>query len=255
LQLSDKVAIITGGGFGIGRGACLLFAAEGAKVVIVDWNETTGNETLKQIKDQNNEATFVKADVSNLRDIESAVSQTLDRYGKIDILFSNAGVICFKSTLETEESDFQRLVDINLKGSFFFAKAVAQSMRMRNHGGSILFTSSISGVSGEADQVAYSATKGGIKALVTAMAKDLGRYNIRVNCLLPGPVDTQQFRDWMSSYSNREQAMAEATDSTIMKRIGTPTDVARAAVFLSSDDASWITGIAMPVDGGYLVRH
>jgi NAD(P)-dependent dehydrogenase (short-subunit alcohol dehydrogenase family) len=204
LRLRGKVAVVTGGGFGIGRGASTLFAAEGAKVVVVDWNETTGKETLSQIESAGGEGLFIR--------------------------------------------------DINLKGSFFFAKAVARQM-MDQGGGVILFTSSISGVSGEDDQVAYSATKGGIIALVTAMAKDLGRYNIRVNCLLPGPVDTQQFRDWMETKKDRERAMAESVDSTILKRMGTPADVADAALFLVSDDASWVTGIAMPVDGGYLVRH
>lgn len=103
--------------------------------------------------------------------------------------------------------------------------------------------------------MAYSATKGGIIALVAAMAKDLGRYKIRVNCLLPGPVDTQQFRDWMSTKTDQQQGMADSIDSTIMKRIGMPEDVAKATLFLVSDEASWITGISMPVDGGYLVRH
>jgi meso-butanediol dehydrogenase/(S,S)-butanediol dehydrogenase/diacetyl reductase len=254
LRLSNKVAIVTGGGFGMGRGASTLFAAEGAKVVVVDWNETTGKETLSLIESAGGEALFIRADVSRLDEIDVAVSKTLERYGKIDVLFSNAGVNCFKSTLATEESDWQRLMDINLKGSFFFAKAVARPM-LDHGGGVILFTSSISGVSGEDDQVAYSATKGGILALVTAMAKDLGRYNIRVNCLVPGPVDTQQFRDWMSSKQDRDRAIAESVDSTILKRIGTPADVANAALFLVSDEASWVTGIAMPVDGGYLVRH
>ncbi|MDA4113571.1 MAG: SDR family oxidoreductase [Thaumarchaeota archaeon] len=220
----------------------------------VDWNETTGKETLSQIKTAGGDGFFVRADVSHLEDIQTAVSKTLELYGRIDILFSNAGVNCFKSTLETEESDWQRLVDINLKGSFFFAKAVARPM-IEQGGGVVLFTSSISGVSGEDDQVAYSATKGGILALVTAMAKDLGRYKIRVNCLVPGPVDTQQFRDWMSSKQNRDVAIADAIDSTILKKIGTPADVAKAALFLVSDDASWVTGTAMTVDGGYLVRH
>ena len=231
----------------------MLFAAEGAKVVVVDWNDKTGAETLAQVKERG-EGVFVKADVSQLEDIDRAVSETMQRYGRVDILFNNAGVNCFKSTLQTEESDWQRLVDINLKGAFFFAKSVARPM-IEQGGGTILFTSSISGVSGEDDQVAYSATKGGIIALVTSMAKDLGRYKIRVNCLLPGPIDTQQFRDWMSSKADQDQGIAEAIDSTILKRIGMPVDVARAALFLVSDDASWVTGIAMPVDGGYLVRH
>lgn len=255
MRLAGKVAIVTGGGFGIGRGASVLFAAEGAKVAVVDWNEATGTETLAQVRERGGEGAFIKADVSRVGDIEEAVARTLKEYGRVDILFNNAGVNCFKSTLQTEEGDWERLADINLKGAFFFAKSVARSMVERGGGGTILFTSSISGVSGEDDQVAYSATKGGIIALVAAMAKDLGRYRIRVNCVLPGPVDTQQFRDWMSSKPDGAKGLEESVDSTIMKRIGTPEDVARAALFLVSDEASWVTGVSLPVDGGYLVRH
>jgi NAD(P)-dependent dehydrogenase (short-subunit alcohol dehydrogenase family) len=254
MRLAGKVAIVTGGGFGIGRGASVLLAAEGARVAVVDWNEKTGNETLAQVRAKG-EGIFIKADVSHVSEIEDAVARTVKEYGRVDILFANAGVNCFKSTLDTEESDFQRLMDINLKGAFFFAKSVAKAMKSQGGGGTILFTSSISGVNGEDDQVAYSATKGGIIALVAAMAKDLGRYKIRINCVLPGPVDTQQFRDWMSSKEDKAKGMEESIDSTIMKRIGTPEDVARAVVFLVSDEASWITGVSLPVDGGYLVRH
>ena len=221
----------------------------------MDWNESTGEETLKLLKNVSGEAIFVKADVSKLSDIQNAISETVRAFGKIDILFSNAGVNFFKSSLDTEESDWQRLVDINLKGSFFFAKYAAKQMILQNKGGSILFTSSISGVSGEDDQVAYSATKGGIIAMVTAMAKDLGRYNIRVNCILPGNVDTAQFQSWIKSKPNYEKAMAEAVNNGIIKRLGLPADIGRAAVFLVSEKANWITGISMPVDGGYLVRH
>lgn len=246
--------MVTGGGFGMGRGASVLFASEGAKVVVVDLNGKTGEETLAEVN-KKGEGSFIRADVSRVDEIERAVSETVRRYGKIDILFSNAGINIFKSTLETDESDWQRLVDVNLKGAFFFTKAVARQMKEQGSGGSVLFTCSISAVAGEDDQVAYSATKGGILALVPAMAKDLGRYKIRVNCLLPGPVDSQMFRDWINTKPDNEQAMAESVDSTILKRIGTPEDVARAALFLVSDEASWVTGVAMPVDGGYLVRH
>ena len=255
LLLDNKVIIVTGGGYGIGRGSCLEFAEEGAQVAIVDWNESTGQDTLRLVKEVSREAIFVRADVSKLADIQNAVAKTVQSFNRIDALFSNAGVNCFKSTLDTDEADWQRLVDINLKGSFFFAKVVAKEMIARGKGGSILFTSSISGVSGEEDQVAYSATKGGIIGMVSAMAKDLGRYNIRINCILPGNVDTAQFRSWMSTKFNHDKAIAEAVDNAILKRLGEPRDIGRAAAFLLSDKADWITGISMPVDGGYLVRH
>ena len=133
MRLSGKVAIVTGGGFGIGRGASILFASEGAKVVVVDWNEKTGAETLAQVNSRD-EGIFIKADVSRVGDIERAVSQTVQKYGRVDILYANAGVNCFKSTLETEESDWERLVSINLKGAFFFTKAVARQMKEQGRG-------------------------------------------------------------------------------------------------------------------------
>jgi NAD(P)-dependent dehydrogenase (short-subunit alcohol dehydrogenase family) len=254
MLLDGKVAIITGGALGIGRASCEAFAAEGARIAVVDWDEDAGNETLSLLQRQGRDAIFVKTDVSKIPDIERAVEKTLDSFGKIDTLFNNAGINRFKSTLETEESDWQALVDINLKGSFFFAKAVVKPMA-KNGGGSILFNSSVSGVSGEADQVAYAATKGGIIALVTAMAKDLWRYKIRVNCILPSTVDTHQFRGWMSTMPDLDKALAQAADRTIMGRLGKPQDIAEVAAFLASNKADYITGIAMPVDGGRLVRH
>jgi len=254
MQLDDKVAIITGGGFGIGRASCIEFIKEGARVAIVDWNEKTGNETLEMIEKIGGQAIFVKADVSKVSDIYKAVDKTVEKFGKLDVMFANAGINFFKSTLETQEADWQKLVDINLKGSFFCAQAAIKPL-MNTGGGSILFTSSVSGVSGEADQVAYSATKGGQIALVPAMAKDLGRYKIRVNCILPSTVDTQQFRDWMSTMPDINKALAEAADRTILNRLAKPEDIAYAAVFLSSDKADYITGTVMRVDGGRLVRH
>src|SRR5579872_7090648 len=239
----------------MGRASCIEFAKEGARVAIVDWNVSTGRETLDLVKESSKDAIFIRADVSNITEIESAMNQVVKQFGRLDILFSNAGVNCFKSTLDTDENDWQRLVDINLKAAFFFAKHAAKQMISQKTGGVILFTSPISGVDGEEDQVAYSATKGGINALVPAMAKDLGRYNIRVNCILPGNTDTAQFRSWISSKPNFDQAMAEALDHAIIKRLGRPEDIARAAAFLVSDKSEWITGIAMPVDGGYLVRY
>jgi NAD(P)-dependent dehydrogenase (short-subunit alcohol dehydrogenase family) len=253
-RLQDKVAIITGGASGMGRGASIRFAKEGANVVIVDRDEKMGEQTLGIIRDEGNQALFIRADLQKLPDLDMIVSRTKEKYGKIDILFGNAGVNVLKRTLDTDEKDWDFLFNTNLKGHFFLTKAVVPLMRERG-GGVILYTSSTSGVSGEEDQVAYSATKGGIIAMVTAMAKDLGHYNIRVNCILPGSVDTPLFRVWLESRQNKETALEEVIDEHIVKRLGTPEDIANAALFLCSDEASWITGAAFRVDGGYLVRH
>jgi meso-butanediol dehydrogenase / (S,S)-butanediol dehydrogenase / diacetyl reductase len=238
----------------MGRASSVLFAREGAKVVVVDKNEEAGAETLAQVRQAEDEASFVKADISRQADIDAIVSQATKNYGRIDILFGNAGVDVFKTTLETDERDWEYLFGTNLKGHFFLTKTLVPSMKASG-GGVILFTSSTSAISGEEDQVAYSATKGGIISLVTAMAKDLGRFNIRVNCILPGAVDTPLFRKWLESRPNKDQALAEIVDAHIIKRLGTPEDIARAALFLCSDESSWITGSAYRVDGGYLVRH
>jgi len=249
-----KVVIITGGASGMGRASSILFAQEGAKVVIVDRDEKAGEETLSEIKREKNEAIFLRADFSRLSEIDGIVSQTIKKYGTIDVLFGNAGVNVLKTTLETDEKDWDYVFNTNLKGHFFLAKAVVPTMKAKGRG-VVLFTSSTSAISGEEDQVAYSATKGGINSLVTAMAKDLGRYNIRVNCILPGAIDTPLFRKWLESRSNKDTALAETIDGHIIKRLGAPEDIAQAALFLCSDEASWITGSQYRVDGGYLVRH
>jgi len=238
----------------MGRASSLLFASEGAKVAMVDRNETMGKRLENEIKALGQDATYFKADLSNLEDVNDIVPKVVEQYDKVDILFGNAGVDVFKTTTDTSLSDWDYVFNTNLRGHFFLTKSVATYMK-NSGGGAILFTSSTSAVSGEEDQVAYSATKGGINAMVTAMAKDLGRYGIRVNCILPGAVDTPLFRVWLSSRTNPEKALAEIIDEHIIKRLGTPEDIAKIALFLCSDEASWITGSAYRVDGGYLVRH
>ena len=238
----------------MGRGSTSLFASEGAKVVIVDRNEQLGKEVESEIRAKGHDAFYVKADLSNLRDVNEIVPKTIERYGKVDILFGNAGINILKTTLETTEADWEALFNTNLRGHFFLTKSVVPVMR-DSGGGAILYTSSTSAISGEEDQVAYSATKGGIISMVTAMAKDLGRFGIRVNCILPGSVNTPLFQVWLESRPNPQKALAEIVDEHIIKRLGTPEDIARIALFLCSDEATWITGSAYRVDGGYLVRH
>ncbi len=237
----------------MGRASSALFAAEGAQVAIVDRNETMGESAEEEIRALGQDALFLKADLSKLNEVNQIVPQVLGHYGKVDVLFGNAGVNILKRTEDTEEADWESMFNTNLRGHFFLTKAVVPAMK--KSGGAILYTSSTSAISGEEDQVAYSATKGGIISMVTAMAKDLGRYGIRVNCILPGSVDTPLFRVWLESRPNPQNALAEIIDEHIIKRLGTPEDIAKAALFLCSDEASWITGSAYRVDGGYLVRH
>jgi len=253
-RLKNKVAIITGGASGMGRASSLLFASEGARVVIVDRNDAMGKEVEDEIRAKGHNACYIKADLSNLKEVKEIVPTAIERYGKADILFGNAGINILKTTLDTTEADWEALFNTNLRGHFFLTKSVVPEMK-KIGGGAILYTSSTSAISGEEDQVAYSATKGGIISMVTAMAKDLGHFGIRVNCILPGSVDTPLFRVWLSSRPDPEKALAEIVDEHIIKRLGTPEDIARTALFLCSDEASWITGSAYRVDGGYLVRH
>jgi len=238
----------------MGRASSSFFASEGAKVVIVDRNEKMGREIEEAIRSRGQDAFYSKADLSNLKEVNQIVPKTIERYGRIDILFGNAGINILKTTTETTEADWENLFNTNLRGHFFLAKSAIPEMK-KNMGGAILFTSSTSATSGEEDQVAYSATKGGIISMVTAMAKELGRYGIRVNCILPGSVDTPLFQEWLRSRPDPKKALAEIIDEHIIKRLGTPEDIARIALFLCSDEATWITGSAFRVDGGYLVRH
>ncbi len=238
----------------MGRASSSIFASEGAKVAIVDRNDEMGKSIEDEIRALGKEGFYLKADLSNLDDVNQIVPKVIERYGKVDILFGNAGINILKTTLDTTEADWENLFSTNLRGHFFLTKSVVPAMK-KTGGGAILFTSSTSAISGEEDQVAYSGTKGGIISIVTAMAKDLGRYGIRVNCILPGSVDTPLFRVWLASRPNPEKALAEVIDAHIIKRLGTPEDIGKIALFLCSDEASWITGSAYRVDGGYLVRH
>ena len=179
----------------MGQRVSLFFLRRRGKVVIVDRNESLGRETEDEIKSLGFDAYFVKADLENLKEVGQIVPQTIARYGRVDILFGNAGINILKRTEDTTEADFEKLINTNLRGHFFLTKSAIPPMRSAG-GGVVLFTSSTSGVSGEEDQVVYSATKGGIIAIVTAMAKDLGHYGIRVNCILPGSVDTPMLQEW-----------------------------------------------------------
>jgi NAD(P)-dependent dehydrogenase (short-subunit alcohol dehydrogenase family) len=254
MRLKGKVAAITGAGSGIGRAIALLFAREGAKVGVIDCVEEAGNRVVREIHVESGEAIYVGADVSNVPDTERMIREIVGFFGRLDILVNNAGIELVKHTVDTSEEEWNRVIDVNLKGVFFSSKAAIPEI-VRSGGGSIINISSVNAVSGLPDLVAYSASKGGVLAMTIAMAKELAEKNIRVNAILPGAVDTPMLRIYLNAQPDPERALAEMVDRHLLRRIGKPEDIAKAALYLASDDASWVTGVALVVDGGYLIRY
>jgi len=245
MRLKDKIAIITGGGSGIGRASAELFALEGAKVVVADFNEKAGQETVAAIRQAGGEAIFVQVDVSDSAQVQRLVDTTLQTYGGIDILVNNAGILLFGTALDTSEQDWQRVIAINLTGTFLVSKAVLPHMIARGGGSIVNLTSSTGAHDAAANTVAYVTSKGGVALLTRAMAIDHAKHNVRVNAIAPGPTDTPMLRDALSP----EQLSAFAATFP-MGRLGRPEELAHAILFLASDEASFVTGAILAVDGG-----
>jgi len=245
MRLEGKVAIITGGGSGIGRATAELFAREGARVVVADYNPSAGQKAVQAVKDAGGDALFVEADVSDPIQVQHMVQATLDAYGGIDILFNNAGVLLFGTILDTDEPSWNRLMSINLTGVFLCSKAVLPHMIARG-GGCIINSSSSTGAhDAAANTAAYVTSKGGVTLLTKAMAIDHAPDNIRVNAIAPGPTDTPMLRE---NFSPEELDAFAATFP--MRHLGQPEELAQAVLFLASDEASFVTGCVLAVDGG-----
>ncbi|MCS7261674.1 MAG: glucose 1-dehydrogenase, partial [Anaerolineae bacterium] len=223
MRLKDKVAIITGGGSGIGRASAELFAREGAKVVVADFNEKAGHETVAAIRRAGGEAIFVRVDVSDSAQVQCLVDTTLQTYGGIDILVNNAGILLFGTALDTSQQDWERVIAVNLTGTFLVSKAVLPHMIARGGGSIVNLTSSTGAHDAAANTVAYVTSKGGVALLTRAMAIDHAKHNVRVNAVAPGPTDTPMLRDAMSP----EQLAAFAATFP-MGRLGRPEELARA---------------------------
>jgi len=252
MRLRDKVAIITGAGAGQGKAAARLFAREGAKVVIAEWKDELGEQVLNELKQAGHEAIFVKTDVSGEEDVVMMVEQTIDKYGRIDVLFNNAGIgygsgYKMGSILETPLADWNGVLGINLNGVYLVSKHAVPHM-LKQQCGSIINNSSMNGLIGNVGTSdAYTAAKGGIIALTRVMAADYGRFNVRVNCICPGPIDTPM----LAPALRIPEKVKRYEEKTLLGRVGTAEEVANVVLFLASDEASYVTGVIMPVDGGW----
>jgi NAD(P)-dependent dehydrogenase (short-subunit alcohol dehydrogenase family) len=252
MRLDGKVAIITGGGTGIGEATASLFAHQGAKVVIANRRANTGNQVVQRIIEDGGEAIFISTDVSDSAQVRNLVGRTIQTYGQIDILFNNAGIGISAPFWEMSEEDWNRIIAVDLTGHFLCAKYVVPHMLVQG-GGAIVNMSSVLGISTFANQTAYTTCKAGIIGMTKAMALDLVSREIRVNCIIPGSIDTPMM--W-ESYSPEElpKVRVEAAKAVPMGRVAPPEEIASAVLFLVSPAASLITGTTLIADGGLLSR-
>jgi NAD(P)-dependent dehydrogenase (short-subunit alcohol dehydrogenase family) len=251
MKLKDKVAVVTGAARGIGRASAMLFAQQGAKITVADTRPEAGQEAVNLIERSGGQACFSLTDVADEAQVRIMIESTIERWGRIDVLFNNAGIVVVKLLEEMTEPEWDRVMAVNLKSIFLGVKYAVPYMR-RQGGGVVLNTASISSFVGQLRTPAYVASKGAVMLLTKSLALDYGCDNIRVNCLCPGITDTPMLREHLASRGNTDAAIRERVDRVPLGRMLTPEDIARAALYLVSDDSDGITGIAHVVDGGLL---
>ncbi|WP_246954540.1 SDR family NAD(P)-dependent oxidoreductase [Brachybacterium sp. Marseille-Q7125] len=245
--LEGKVAIITGAASGFGRATAELFATEGAKIVAVDYAADAVTEVVKGITEQGGEAVAVRADVSQEADVEAAVKTAVDTYCQVDVLFNNAGIYLPGAADEVSAADWERTVAVNLTGAFLGTKHAIGELKKTK--GTIINTASAAALIGFPSAVAYAASKGGVQAMTTACAVDFAQDGVRVNCICPGTGETGLTKEVLAN-----PELAEAFLGPIpLKRFAQPADVAHAALYLASPGAGYVTGVSLPVDGGWTI--
>lgn len=250
MRLANRVAIITGGGSGLGRASSLLFAAEGAKVVVAQRTARMGEETVAAIKSRGGEAMFVRTDITSATEVQHLIDATIERYGKIDILLNNAGI--GQEAFEVDELDeaaWDNIFDVNAKGTFLTIKYTVPFMK-KAKSGAIINISSIAAVRPRMKMCAYIAAKGAVIHFTKALALDLAKYNIRVNCINPVTTDTPLVREEASRGPGWDKFKESRVKTIPLGRLADPEDTAYAALYLASDESAMVTGICIDVDGG-----
>ncbi|MDP7033886.1 MAG: glucose 1-dehydrogenase [Planctomycetota bacterium] len=253
MRLEDKVALITGAGSGIGRQAAALFAREGAAVTVVDIDEYAGAETVQGIEEAGGKAVFVRADVSEADDVRNMIDQAEKTFGKLNVLFNNAGIMHGDDAdaISTSEEIWERTLSINLKGVFYGCKFGIPALQ-RAGGGAVINTASFVALMGAATpQIAYTASKGGVVAMSRELAVIHAREGIRVNALCPGPLRTKLLMDYLDTEEKKQRRLVHVP----MGRFGEAFEVAQAALFLASEESSFITGTELVIDGGITAAY
>jgi len=250
MRLANKIILITGSGSGIGKSSALLFAREGATVIVNDLDEAKGLETVNDIHASGGKGLFIHADVTNPESVLQMVNQIIEKYGQIDVLFNNAGISGVGALHEIEPDAWDRVIQVNIRGVYLPSKYVVPHMMERKSGNIINMSSCVAEI-GLARRASYSATKGAVLALTKSMQVDYAEYNIRVNALLPGTILTPFVENFLkTSYDDPATALASIKKRQLSEELGSPEDVAQAALFLASDESKFMMGSPLYIDGG-----
>ena len=253
MRLKDKVAIVTGGASGIGQALCELFAEEGARVSIADIDSEGSQETVRRIEAAGGEAMFTHSDVSREADVENVVRDTVAAYGGVNVLVNDAGAFVFGTVEDVTDADWQRVIGVNVIGASYCVKHVLPQLKVAV-GATVVNIASVSSFIAQPAHMPYNVSKGALLQLTRCLAMDLAPFNIRVNCVCPGPVFTPAAeRRQQATGEDREKFFAEMADFTLLKRMGQPREIAYGALFLASDESSFVTGEALVMDGGWTI--